>query len=437
MSRLADPDTEARVIGAVLGTPSLYARIGYLAPDCFTVSLYQEIWTILESLHRNEADISCSEIAGRSGKEIASAGGIDALEKLAIQGERAATSIEAHANRIQELAQWREIGKISARLEAVVDRQDKSPKDILSGLIEHASTLLTRGRGNFQTKSEVARKAMQHAIEKKRMVTTGITTLDYLFQGGLRPGRLYGLGGPTGRGKTIMLGSISENLSLQDEKHLFISLETDPTDIEIRSCARHLGLNASSIYDTHDPDHVTFVQSLSDYIAEVDDNVIYDFRPGATLEDIHRSILAAKTRYGISGFMLDYWQLVRGRARGEREDEHFRNVADTLAAICRREGLWGMVTAQLDDRGAPKLSDSILQSASLFVRLVRDENGTEAYFETVKSNYTRYADTGTESVPGMIFDPAGPHFRNTAATDIPDLVNDRDGEDTQPDAYAF
>ena len=268
---------------------------------------------------------------------------------------------------------------------------------------------------------------MKAAQEPRELTTTGINSLDYLMQGGLQSRRLYGVGGLYGRGKTILLGSISDNINMQGVSHLFLSLETPPEDIEIRICAKHLNLNASSILDPGDPDHAHFLQSTEDYIDALPDNGIYEFAPGATIDEIHRKILAAKSRNGIKGVIIDYWQLIRGRDRSQSEESHLRDVADRLAAICRQEDIWILLTGQVDERGQLKVSQALLQSAALYVRLVREENERVAYFVTEKSNYTRYGDTGSESVPGMIFDDqVGPHFRNTDAIDIADISSDSD-----------
>ncbi len=356
-------------------------------------------------------------------------GGLSFLNRLAEFGKPISTGFDQAVDRLHEEFQWRRIANVAARLQSASLTRDKRPEQILSALVTIANKNLASGHAGFRSKKTVAREALASAQEVRETVTTGITSLDFLMQGGLQSKRLYGIGGLYGRGKTIMLGSISDNINLQGVPHLFLSLETPPEDIEVRSCARHLNLNASSILDPGDSDHQRFVEDTEDYIDSLPDNTHYDFAPGATIDEIHRKILAAKSRHGIKGFILDYWQLIRGRDRSQSEEGHLRDVADRLAAICRQEDIFGILTAQIDERGRLKVSESLLQSASLFVRLVREENERVAYFITEKSNYTRYGDTGSESVPGMIFDDqVGPHFRNTDAVDIAEITSDENSD---------
>jgi len=416
---------EAQVIGAVLSNESLFERAAFLEEDAFSDDTNAKIWVAICQTKFAGKKISPATIAMGHASVIDPLGGLSYLNRLADLGKAIVTAFDQAADRLHEEFQWRRIANVAARLQSASLTRDKRPEQILSALVTIANKNLSAGHAGFQSKKEVARAALAKAHEERETITTGIDSLDFLMQGGVQTKRLYGLGGLYGRGKTIMLGSISDNINLQGVPHLFLSMETPPEDIEIRCCARHLKLNASSILDSGDEDHQIFVEQTSDYIDALPDNTLYDFAPGATIDEIHRKVLAAKSRYGIKGFILDYWQLIRGRDRGQTEENHLRDVADRLAAICRQEDLFGIITAQVDERGRLKVSESLLQSASLYVRLVREENERVAYFVTEKSNYTRYLDTGSESIPGMIFDDqVGPHFRNTDAIDVSDMRDD-------------
>ena len=206
-------------------------------------------------------------------------------------------------------------------------------------------------------------------------------------------------------------------------------METEPEDIEIRNASTAINQNASVLFDQDDPDHEDAVNAAEKNIERMDDYTHYEFAPGATMNEIHRMIIQAKSKYGIKGFIIDYLQLIQGREKGQSEIGFIDSCCNKLAAICRQEGIWGVLTCQVDENG--KISGSptgLLKAASLYVRLARDEDAQAAYFVTEKSNYTRYADTGNESVPGMIFDMAsGPHFRNTEDIDMPTLAEEQSG----------
>lgn len=424
----ADIPLEAMVLGAVLLHPGLFPQAAHLDADAFFDAAHATVWTALRGAVESGHAISVSGLALASPEALDPHGGMKLLAALADRGQAILTSFPQAVDRLHELCLWRRVATLSSRLTAACQTRKTRPEDVLAGLSQYAQKVLAGGRDTAMSKREVARRAVERARQNRPIVCTGLDSLDFLMQGGLQSSRLYGIGGPTGRGKTILLGSISENLNIQNETHLFISLETDPLDIEIRSCARHLGLNAAQIFDRGDQDHGKFVSAADGYAGQIPDNVRYEFTPGATMDDIHRMILRARSRHGIRGFMIDYWQLIRGRERGQNEAEHLRHCADRLAAICRQEDIWGVITAQVDDHGRLKISDSLMMATSLYVRLVRDENETASFFRTEKSNYTRYADTGSESVPGMVFDAAGPHFRNTRPEDVATLRDEEEND---------
>lgn len=424
-SQTADIALEAKVIGAILAHPTLYGQAAHLGEEVFHDAAHAAIWQAIRSSSAAGRPLAPTAIYLAHTSALDPHGGLDILSGLSSRGDALATSFPEAVDRLHTLALWRRITLISARLASAVQTREKRPEDVIHGLGKLAGDLLAGGRETAERKSQTARRAVERARQRRPIVTTGINSLDYLMQGGLQPGRLVGIGGVYGRGKTILLGSISENLNNHNEPHLFISLETDPVDIEIRNCARQISLNASTLYDHTDPEHTVFTDMAENYLGSINDNVLYEYAPGASMDDIHRMILRARSRHGIRGVIIDYWQLIRGRERGQNEEAHLRHCADRLAALMRQEDIWGLITAQVDENGRLKTSDALLTAASLFVRLVRDENETAAFFRTEKSNYTRYADTGTESMPGMVFDPAGPHFRNTEPNDIADLAREQ------------
>jgi replicative DNA helicase len=420
---------EAKILGALFQAPSLFAQVSHLTPDAFHDSMHATIFECMNGCIDAGYPLTPSSIALNFDQKISAIGGSHMLDQIASQGGDIVTNLPIAVEKLRDMQQWRKITEIAARLQTAVEMKERSPDEVLSGINRLSEQLMSNGRETSRSKHDVARSALERAKEAKETTTTGIDTLDYLMQGGLQSRRLYGIGGLFGRGKTIMLGSISDNLNLQQQPHLFITMETEPEDIEIRACSSHINQNASVIFDQDDDAHQDAVRGAEDVLSKIPNSTYYEYAPLATINDIHRMILRAKSRHGIKGFMLDYWQLIRGHEKGVSRDQHLSECADRLAAICRQENLWGIMTAQIDERGHLVGSPGgLLRSAALYVRLVRDEDAQAAYFVTEKSNYTRYADTGNESVPGMIFDMAsGPRFRNAEDMDLPSIAEEQSG----------
>jgi hypothetical protein len=80
-------------------------------------------------------------------------------------------------------------------------------------------------------------------------------------------------------------------------------------------------------------------------------HAIYESAPGASLDQVRGMISRAIVRHKIKGVVLDYWQLVGGKAKGETEEYHLRSVAQWLADTCRKHGLWAIVACQVNQEG--------------------------------------------------------------------------------------
>ena len=415
-----DPDLEMRFVKTILEEQGLFRRVAYVTPQMFSDKNLGGLWKVVCDNFGKGESVHIHTWLRNNRAALAKVGGETFVEKVLESTAEDPVTLTECADRIRELWQRRQIQTLASKMLMELKGGDKTPDEILSRTKDYADKVLMQRATTSQTKRAVAKKALTSALANKEIVTTGIDPLDFLMQGGLQRGRLYGIGGLYGRGKTILMGSISDNINLQERNHLVISLETDPQDIEIRVCAKHFNANASVLHDPQSENRKSLSEHIDNYIDVLPEHTVYEFSPGATINDIVRMILQAKLTHNIEGFMIDYWQLIRGRERGQKEEEHLRDVSNRLAALCRTENLWGVVTAQVENDGRLRVTDALLMATALYVRLEREEDATFAHFVVEKSNYTRYADTGNASIPGMIFDmSAGPHFRNTESMDAP------------------
>ena len=420
---------ERKAIGIVMLHPESLARAGGITAECFADERHGRTWDLVVGALLRGHTTSPEALMAFDRAEALAVGGVDMLQSYRQEAAPHITDPLPIFQRLHELYRWRQLDRIARHIQLEAAKQDADPEDILARLANRAQALLADGRETTRGKMEVAKAALDRALAPRNTITTGLTALDFMLQGGLQSRRLYGFGGVYGRGKTILLGSISDNLNLQGARHLFISMETDPEDVELRLAAKHFRLNAGSLSD---PEHIArqpVATGSPTYLQRLPQNTWYEFCPGATMHEIHRMILRAKARHGIVGFMLDYWQLIEGRERGQSEEAHHRSNINRLAAVCRQEDLWGLVTAQIDEKGRLRYSDAMLQAAALYMRLVREEDGMDLRLEVEKSNYTRYVSSTAASLPGLVFDTdIGPHVREEDPTDAPALAageNDR------------
>jgi replicative DNA helicase len=190
--------------------------------------------------------------------------------------------------------------------------------------------------------------------------------------------------------------------------HLFIALEMSPAEIEQRNAARELGIN--SIVFLKEPTK-DLARRVADYASAVSDSALYESAPGASLDEVRRMVSRAVVTHGIKGVILDYWQLVGGKAAKETEECHLRNVAQWLADACRKHGFWCLIAAQQNQEGNSRGGEGLRLACDAYFALNREKGADGAWMEMQESRYLPYQNIGSETVPGLWLNHHGPFFQ--------------------------
>jgi replicative DNA helicase len=101
-------------------------------------------------------------------------------------------------------------------------------------------------------------------------------------------------------------------------------------------------------------------------------HALFDHAPGLTFEDLRRKISNVVMRHGIRGVILDYWQLVGGVERDHTQAMHQDRVAQFLADTARREGIWVIAMAHLNQDGNTRGGEGIRLASDQAFELHRD-----------------------------------------------------------------
>jgi replicative DNA helicase len=221
---------------------------------------------------------------------------------------------------------------------------------------------------------------------------------------------MYGVAARKKIGKTILLGSLSHNLNASEVPHLFIGLEMSAEEIEQRNIARDMRFNSIKFLTS---DRQKVRDLVGTYAATVPDNMIFEHRPGLTFDELRRMI-ARHTQHGIAGIFLDYWQLVGGRRKGETEEQHLRDVAQFLADVARKENVFVVIAAQVNQEGNTRGGEGLKLACDMYLHLHREKDAAGAWLEMEESRFTRYIDVGTESMAGIWLHKRGPYFSEHA-----------------------
>ena len=413
---LRSEESEQVLLGAVLiGGPRGSAAYGsaasrVTAPD-FALRAHGAIW---EQMGRQvdagrPADvISLIPHLADLESELQALGGVAGYLSELVAAMCSPPDIGALSDTIRGLARRRDAIRQAVAMAQSAADLDLSLDEVISGAVCDAETLLVGGRA--RTRREVLERVVKAMENPPPCYSTGLPTLDYAMGGGLYAGRVYGIAGLGKAGKSMLAGTISGNLNASNIRHAYVALEMGSSEIEHRAIARDLGIHSHSMLGNVSTETL---MKVSRYALNAADSMIYIDVPGATFEELRGEILAARHRHKVTGIIVDYWQLVTGRAKGSSEEEHLRVVAQWLASAAKRLNIWVLVLAQLADDGeATAISRTGLNRASDQLYFLRRKPDTEwAWLEQRFTRYTPPGDVGTEDVPALRIRP-GPCFED-------------------------
>lgn len=409
---LVNIDLEQGLLGAVLTNNGAFHNVMELRAGHFFDSLHQRIFLALDDA------IS----AGRSATPITLKGHFDDpmeddiakyLMKIAVSSVHV-IDIKDYARSIIELSQRRALydacKEAQARVEMGHSEDPLKTAYDLAQRFQEASVGF--GAPVFMDDCEVVQAILEDLKNEVKPYPTGISALDFAMDGGLYPGKSYGFAARKKMGKTILAGTVSCNLNISGVRHLFICGEMSPKEIHQRTIARLLQVQPT-IFRSRNAQNSEFLMRVADAALSSNRAIIYKNAPGLTFDELKRIVLLAKVQKKITGFILDYWQLVGGKQRGRSTAEHLDEVAQWIADISRQYGLWSIVMAQINQDGNTRGGEGLRLSFDQVYQLNAPEDDPAQrarWLEMMDTRYTQWRSVGSENRPGLFLNEKGPYF---------------------------
>ena len=390
---LADIHSERAVLAASLADNRIVERLQIDAEDFWDAS-NSRIWAAIVQIVRRGESASVAVLAAALP---------DLQRYVALLPDIGGAPAEQAALTVRDFAVRRQMLAIANRLLEATGDTTKPAAEIVSGFIGEAAKLQV-GRKPLSNR-DVVLQVVENLDRPLQIYPTGIHELDIAMNGGLVAGKLYGFGARKKVGKTILLGSISFNLNLSGVPHLFVSLEMTPEEIEQRNIGRAKNFNSATFL--HRPAWLR--QSVQQWAHDTPNNVLYEHCPGASFNEL-RGIVSRAQLLGIKGVIVDYLQLVGGKASKDTEAAHQGNVAQWLADLTRKTGLWIICAAQLNQDDNVRGGEGLLLAVDQYYSIHREKEDKGAWLEMMESRYTEYRHVGSETIPGVFLRRAGPHF---------------------------
>lgn len=161
---------------------------------------------------------------------------------------------------------------------------------------------------------ETASLFVSYAKEiEKNTLQFGIPCLDNNLH--IQVGRLYGIIGPPGSGKTSLGVTIHNNTSKLDIASMFFSFDMSKYDVFQKLIQRHTRMDRDKLYEVYKTGSSDQQKKIADTVAEEYKNVRFVFKTGQSIEEMKQTIINTEKKLGIEFrlIVVDYLELVQSK----------------------------------------------------------------------------------------------------------------------------
>lgn len=270
---------------------------------------------------------------------------------------------------------------LSSCMSACLKSDTQDPKDVIEPVI---SQLMKALSGNLNTSITIGNACIK-CVEnleniksgKYVQVSSGYRLIDNII-GGFEPGESVIIAGRPGMGKTAFSMGICENVGVASKRSLVFSLEMSSMSLAYRFLSKAIGVSVSQM-KTKDVNWEK-LNVMANNLSRLP--IIIDDSSDNSINGIYSRCQKAKADGGLDVVFVDYIQLVKGEASGNREQEvasisrGLKKIAIDLDVVVFA---LSQLNRKLEDRAnkRPTLSDlresgAIEQDADKVVFIYRD-----------------------------------------------------------------
>lgn len=416
-------DLEEAVLGALmLEKNALNAVVEFLKPEHFYSDIHKEIYSAILELFKNSEPVDMRTVVNELRKlgKIELTGGAYYIAELTAKVSSAA-NIEYHARVIIEMAIKRTLIEVASQIhhDAYEDTTD-----VFELLDKTEQSIFQISDSNLRKNYDNMRNLMARAIQELQVlkdhkdgltgVPTGFSTLDRMTSG-WQKSDLVIIAARPGMGKTAFVVSAMRNAAVDFKQPVAIfSLEMASVQLVNRMISAEAELEGEKIRKGNLADF-EWAQLVHKTNKLASAPIFIDDTPALSILELRAKSRRLKAEHNIQLIIVDYLQLMRGDAGGNREQE-IASISRALKGIAKELSVPVLALSQLsrgvETRGGdkrPQLSDlresgSIEQDADIvmflyrpeYYKITQDEDGmpTQGMGEVIIAKH-RNGSTGT------------------------------------------
>lgn len=389
-------DLEEAVLGALmLEKNALSEVIDILKPESFYKEGHQKIFQAIYNLFQKTSPIDLLTVVAelRQMGELEVVGGAYYITQLTDRVVSAA-NIEYHARIISQKYIQRELIQVSTE---IINASYDETSDIFD-LLDHAEkSLFDIAQNNLRRDSRKMDDIMREAITSLELlrdrtdgltgIPSGLTALDRMTSG-WQPSDLVIIAARPAMGKTAFVLSVARNAAVDHERPVAVfSLEMSSIQLVNRLIAGETEIEQEKLKKGSLADHEW--QQLHSRIGRLTEApIIIDDTPALNVFEFRAKCRRLKAQYDIQMVIVDYLQLMHGKAdgKGGNREQEIGSISRALKSVAKELNVPVLALSQLSravesrpgNSKRPMLSDlresgSIEQDADMVLFLYRPE----------------------------------------------------------------
>jgi replicative DNA helicase len=424
-------EAERSVLGAILLDNSAYNQAAaQLRPEDFSLDSHRRIFLRMNDMAERSRPVdlvTLSEELMRN-NELEAVGGASYISSLT-DGLPRLSNIEHYTKIVKDKSLLRHLIHVSNNIAARCAEGAEEAEEILD---EAEAQVLSVGeqriRGGFLSFNDIFRTSFQSidALHDRGKRVTGLETGFRVFDDmtrGLQPSDLIIIAARPSVGKTSFALDVSRWAAVHRKEVIgLFSLEMSREALVLRLLCSEADVDSHRLQTgfASREDWVKMAQGLG-RLAEAP--IFIDDTPGLTVTEMRAKARRLKSEYGLGLLVVDYLQLMGGRAKEENRTQEISNISRGLKGLAKELNVPLIAVSQLSRApetrgGKPRLSDlresgQIEQDADLVAMLYREEMSGPTETNRGKAEIIiakqRNGPTGTVE---LIFLPQYTSFRN-------------------------
>jgi len=246
-------------------------------------------------------------------------------------------------------------------------REANDPNTVLDELPEIKSKYASSPENRTEDNNEIGHDILMELEGKKDQdkVSTGIQKLDEAT-GGLTPGVLMVVAGPSSGGKSVMMGQMALHCAVKHQKTaLVFSYEMTPREIYIRwACVL-------SKTPFKNGDRRLFIGGLSQVTGMTKNGgLLQVFNGGSmTIEEVGSAIRSYCQTVDVGLVVIDYLQIVAPTNIKVPREQQVAHIVNAMKQIAQETGVPVVTGSQLNEEGRVRESRAIVNAANIVVKL--------------------------------------------------------------------